>query len=65
MMNILNGGAHADNNIDIQEFMIIPSGFDTFELAMKAGCEVYHTLRKILKRKHSHPSRGGFLLARL
>lgn len=51
MMNILNGGAHADNNVDIQEFMIIPSGFETFELAMKAGCEVYHTLRKILKRK--------------
>ncbi len=49
MMNILNGGAHASNNIDIQEFMIMPAGFGTFSEALRAGCEIYHTLGKILK----------------
>lgn len=49
MMNILNGGAHADNNIDIQEFMIVPRGFSTFREALRAGCEVYHTLGKLLR----------------
>lgn len=48
MMNILNGGAHADNNIDIQEFMIVPHGFSTFHEALRAGCEIYHTLGKLL-----------------
>lgn len=49
MMNILNGGAHASNNIDIQEFMIMPAGFGTFFEALRAGCEIYHTLGRILK----------------
>lgn len=51
MMNILNGGAHASNNIDIQEFMIVPTGADSFENAMRMGSEVYHTLKKILSEK--------------
>lgn len=51
MMNILNGGAHADNNIDIQEFMIMPVGAGTFAQALKQCCEIYHTLGSILKSK--------------
>lgn len=50
MMNVLNGGAHASNNVDIQEFMIMPAGFDSFSEALCAGSEIYHTLGKILKR---------------
>lgn len=50
MMNILNGGAHASNNLDIQEFMIMPMGFGTFSEALRAGVEVYHQLGSILKR---------------
>ena len=50
-MNILNGGAHADNSVDIQEFMIVPHGFTRFDDALKAGVEVYHTLKKRLKDK--------------
>lgn len=50
MMNVLNGGAHASNNVDIQEFMIMPSGFESFSKALCAGSEIYHTLGKILKR---------------
>lgn len=49
-MNILNGGRHADNNVDIQEFMIVPIGFETFSEAMRAGVETYHALRSVLKR---------------
>ncbi|MBQ3591083.1 MAG: phosphopyruvate hydratase [Clostridia bacterium] len=49
MMNILNGGAHASNNVDIQEFMILPVGFSTFREALRAGVEIYHTLGKRLK----------------
>ncbi len=49
MLNILNGGQHADSNVDFQEFMILPVGFDTFSEALQAGCEVFHTLRKVLK----------------
>ena len=49
MMNILNGGAHADNNIDIQEFMIIPLGFKSFKEGLRACCEVYHILGALLK----------------
>ncbi len=49
MMNILNGGAHADNSLDFQEFMILPVGFDRFSEALRAGVEVFHTLRKVLK----------------
>ena len=48
MMNILNGGAHASNNIDIQEFMIVPIGFETFSEALRAGCEIYGSLKKLL-----------------
>ncbi len=51
MMNILNGGAHASNNIEIQEFMIVPHGFVSFAEALRAGCEIYHTLGKILKKR--------------
>lgn len=51
LMNILNGGAHADNGLDIQEFMIFPVGFPKFSEALRAGVEVFYTLRKILKLK--------------
>lgn len=51
MMNILNGGAHADNNLDIQEFMIMPAGLKNFSSAVRAGAEVMHTLKSILKKK--------------
>ena len=50
-MNILNGGAHADNSVDIQEFMIVPHGFEKFDDALRSGVEVYHTLKKRLKEK--------------
>lgn len=48
MMNILNGGSHADTNVDIQEFMIMPVGFDTFADALRAGSEIFHSLKKVL-----------------
>ena len=51
MMNILNGGKHSDNNINIQEFMIMPVGNITFTERLKRGVEVYHTLKKVLKEK--------------
>jgi len=51
MMNIINGGAHADNNIDIQEFMIVPVGAPTFSEALRWGAEVFHTLRKVLAER--------------
>ncbi len=51
MMNILNGGAHADNNVDFQEFMIMPVGFTSFREALRAGSEIFHTLKKVLKEK--------------
>ena len=51
MMNVINGGAHADNNLDIQEFMIIPVGAPSFREAMRYGAEVFHTLKKILHDK--------------
>ena len=49
LMNILNGGSHADSNVDIQEFMIAPLGFDTFKEALRGGAEVYHALKSVLK----------------
>ena len=49
MMNILNGGAHAASNVDVQEFMVMPHGFDTFHEAFRAGVETYHSLKKELK----------------
>jgi len=51
MMNILNGGVHADNAVDVQEFMIVPIGFTTFSDAIRCGCEVFHTLKKVLKKR--------------
>lgn len=51
MMNILNGGAHADNSVDIQEFMIMPVGADSFREALRMGAEIFHNLKKILKEK--------------
>ena len=49
MMNIINGGAHADNNVDLQEFMVLPVGFDSFSEALRAGTEVFHALKSVLK----------------
>ena len=49
MLNILNGGAHAASNVDVQEFMVMPHGFDTFPEALRAGVECYHSLKKELK----------------
>ncbi|RMG58392.1 MAG: phosphopyruvate hydratase, partial [Deltaproteobacteria bacterium] len=63
MMNILNGGAHADNNVDIQEFMIMPLGAKSFAEALQMGAETFHTLKKILKSKGYSTSvgdEGGF-----
>lgn len=51
MMNILNGGSHADNRIDFQEFMIVPSGAEDFSTALRMGVEVFHHLKKVLKQK--------------
>ncbi len=51
MMNILNGGAHADNNVDIQEFMVFPWGADSYREALRMGVEVYHSLRGVLKKR--------------
>ncbi|WKZ34098.1 MAG: phosphopyruvate hydratase [Thermodesulfobacteriota bacterium] len=51
MMNIINGGAHADNSLDIQEFMVVPAGFTSFREALRAGVEVFHSLKSILKKK--------------
>ncbi|MCK4918084.1 MAG: phosphopyruvate hydratase [Candidatus Omnitrophica bacterium] len=63
LMNILNGGMHADNNLDIQEFMIAPLGFNTFSKALQAATEVFHNLKSILKSKNLSTSvgdEGGF-----
>ncbi len=63
MLNILNGGKHADNNVDFQEFMIQPWGFDNFEDALRAGVEIYHALKKVLhdnKMSTAVGDEGGF-----
>jgi enolase len=63
LMNIVNGGMHADNNVDLQEFMIMPVGGDTFADSFRIGCEVFHNLKKILKGKKlsiSVGDEGGF-----
>ena len=63
MMNIINGGAHADNNVDFQEFMIVPVGAPSFSEALRVGAEIFHTLKKILKGKKYATSvgdEGGF-----
>ena len=63
MMNILNGGAHADSSVDLQEFMVMPAGIPTFDEALRAGVEIFHALRAILK-KAGHSTgvgdEGGF-----
>tara|TARA_B100001996_G_scaffold377361_1_gene359875 strand:+ start:675 stop:1937 length:1263 start_codon:yes stop_codon:yes gene_type:complete len=63
LMNILNGGAHADNSLDFQEFMILPLGFDSFKNSLRAGVEIFHNLKEILS-KHSYTTavgdEGGF-----
>jgi enolase len=51
MMNIVNGGAHADNNVDFQEFMIVPVGAEKFSEALRTGAEIFHTLKSVLKQK--------------
>ncbi|MDD2320482.1 MAG: phosphopyruvate hydratase [Geobacteraceae bacterium] len=63
MMNILNGGAHADNNVDIQEFMIMPVGAPNFSMALRMGAEIFHSLKSVLKKKGYNTSvgdEGGF-----
>ena len=63
LMNVINGGAHADNNLDVQEFMIIPAGFDTFSDALRAGVETFHQLKKILHDRNLTTAvgdEGGF-----
>jgi enolase len=63
MMNVINGGKHADNNLDIQEFMIVPIKFPSFREALRAGCEIYAKLKLILKERGMNTSvgdEGGF-----
>src|SRR5688500_19917612 len=63
MMNVINGGAHADNGLDLQEFMIMPVGMTTFREAMRAGAEVFQTLKKILHDRQLSTAvgdEGGF-----
>lgn len=63
MLNILNGGKHADNTVDFQEFMVQPWGFDTFEDGLRAGVEIYHALKKVLHERHLSTAvgdEGGF-----
>jgi len=63
MMNVVNGGRHADNDVDVQEFMIFPLGFDSFSDAIRCGCEVFHHLKKVLQKKKLSTNvgdEGGF-----
>ncbi|HKD36485.1 MAG TPA: phosphopyruvate hydratase, partial [Pirellulales bacterium] len=63
MMNIINGGAHADNAVDVQEFMVMPLGFDSFSAGLRAGIETFHQLKKVLKGKKLNTAvgdEGGF-----
>jgi len=63
MMNIINGGSHADNNVDLQEFMIMPNGADSFSEAIRMGSEIFHHLKKVLKHKNYSTAvgdEGGF-----
>ncbi|MFN7477590.1 MAG: phosphopyruvate hydratase, partial [Burkholderiales bacterium] len=63
MMNVINGGAHADNNLDLQEFMILPVGAPTFREAIRYGATVFHTLKKLLHDRHLNTAvgdEGGF-----
>jgi len=63
MMNIINGGSHADNDVDVQEFMVMPLGFDSFSDALRCGTEIFHSLKKVLsdrKLKTAVGDEGGF-----
>jgi enolase len=63
MMNVLNGGEHADNNVDMQEFMLAPIGFETFKEALRAGVETFHNLKKVLAERGYNTAvgdEGGF-----
>lgn len=63
MMNILNGGQHADNNVDVQEFMVMPAGAPTFKEALRMGAEIFHSLKKVLKTQGLNTAvgdEGGF-----
>jgi len=63
MMNILNGGAHAPNNVDIQEFMVMPTGFDSFHEGLRCGVEIFHALKQVLSDKGKNTAvgdEGGF-----
>jgi len=63
MMNIVNGGQHADNSVDVQEFMVMPLGFDCFSDALRCGCEIFHNLKKVLQDKGLNTAvgdEGGF-----
>ena len=63
MMNIVNGGEHADNSVDVQEFMVMPLGFTQFSEALRCGCEIFHTLKKVLHGKALNTAvgdEGGF-----
>jgi len=63
MMNVINGGAHADNNLDVQEFMIMPVGFERYTDALRCGVEVFHTLKSVLKARGLNTAvgdEGGF-----
>ena len=63
MMNIINGGSHADNNVDIQEFMVYPNGAESFSHALQIGTEIFHHLKKLLKKKNLNTAvgdEGGF-----
>ena len=63
MMNIINGGAHADNNVDLQEFMVLPVGFESFSEALRCGTEIFHALKSVLKGRGLSTSvgdEGGF-----
>jgi len=63
MMNIVNGGQHADNSVDVQEFMVMPLGFQKFSEALRCGCEIFHHLKKVLQKKKLNTAvgdEGGF-----
>ena len=63
MMNIVNGGEHADNSVDVQEFMVMPLGFERFSDALRCGCEMFHNLKKVLQKKGLNTAvgdEGGF-----
>ena len=63
MMNIINGGEHADNNVDVQEFMVMPVGAPTFKEALRMGAEIFHSLKAVLKEKGLNTAvgdEGGF-----